>query len=79
MHQTCFSQSVFSFRGFFRKNVAFKSVLSLDFPTSSYRESFLGTGSCFHLWHFYFVFEVNTISKSLFLFRVDHDGHALAF
>lgn len=52
MYQTSVSQVSFLLFCFLSEDVTFESVLSFDLPTTSYRESLLGTGFCLHFWHF---------------------------
>ena len=68
MYKTIFSQISFLFSSFFRKNMAFESVFSFDFTTTSKHESLLCTGFCFHFWHLLFFLKVCSISASLVLF-----------
>ena len=54
VYQTGMRQIAFLFLGFFRKNVAFESVFSLDLTRTSDCEAFLRTGFCLHFRHFSF-------------------------
>lgn len=64
---------------FFVRMWLLKACFLLIFPLPVTVNLFLALDFVFIFGIFYFVFEVNTISKLLFLFRVDHDGHALTF
>jgi len=60
-------QIPFPFRFLFGKDVTFISMFPFDLAGSSKRKSFLGSGLCFHFWHY---IQVLKLKNSSFIFSL---------